>query len=60
VDSDEFVQLSERLLYDAEQAYRLHPSDANQRRVMKAWAAVRKARGEQHEEEAGAKRSHGE
>lgn len=44
MDADEFVQLSERLLYDAERAYRQDPSEANQRRVMKAWAAVRKAR----------------
>jgi hypothetical protein len=44
VDADELVQITERALYDAEQAYRLDPSEANQRRVMRAWAAVRAAR----------------
>jgi hypothetical protein len=38
------VQIAERLLADAEEAYRLDPSDANERRVWKAWSAVRRAR----------------
>ena len=41
---DELVQVAERALADAEEAYRLDPSDANQRQVMSAWAFVRKAR----------------
>jgi hypothetical protein len=40
----ELIQITERQLADAEEAYRVDPSDANQRRVMKAWAAVRQAR----------------
>ena len=47
VDPDhELIQVTERQLADAEEAYRLEPSDANQRRIMKAWSAVRRARGE--------------
>ena len=42
----ELIQVTERQLADAEEAYRLEPSDANQRRIMKAWSAVRRARGE--------------
>jgi hypothetical protein len=42
----ELIQVSERQLADAEEAYHLEPSDANQRRIMKAWSAVRRARGE--------------
>jgi hypothetical protein len=45
MDADDIVQIAERALFDAEQAYRLDPSDANQRRVMRAWSAVQKARG---------------
>ena len=41
---DELIQLTERQLADAEEAYRLDPSDANQRRIMKAWSAVRRIR----------------
>jgi hypothetical protein len=41
---EELIQLVERRLADAEEAYRLDPSDANQRRIMKAWSAVRRAR----------------
>jgi hypothetical protein len=52
VDADELVQMTERALYDAEQAYRLDASEANQRRVMKAWAAVRAARGRQRGDDA--------
>lgn len=47
-EDEELVQLAERQLADAEEAYRLDPSDANQRRIMKAWSAVRRAR-EMHE-----------
>lgn len=43
-EHDELIQIAERALFDAERAYRLDPSDANQRRVMKAWSAVRAAR----------------
>jgi hypothetical protein len=42
----ELIQVTERQLADAEEAYRLEPSDANQRRIMKAWSAVRRVRGE--------------
>lgn len=42
-DAD-LVQVAERALADAEEAYRLDPSDANQRRVMSAWAFVGRAR----------------
>ena len=42
----ELIQATERQLADAEEAYRLEPSGANQRRIMKAWSAVRRARGE--------------
>jgi hypothetical protein len=41
---EELIQLAERRLADAEQEYRLDPSDANQRRIMSAWSAVRRAR----------------
>jgi hypothetical protein len=44
VADDDLVQVAERALADAEQAYRLDPSDANQRRVMSAWSFVRNAR----------------
>ena len=44
VDLDELIQVAERQLADAEEAYRLDPSDANQRRIMKAWSVVRRAR----------------
>jgi hypothetical protein len=45
MDADEeLIQLVERRLADAEEAYRLDPSDANQQRIMKAWSAVRRAR----------------
>jgi hypothetical protein len=42
-DAD-LVQVAERALADAEEAYRLDPSDANQRRVMSAWSFVGRAR----------------
>jgi hypothetical protein len=44
VEVDELVQITERALFEAEEAYRVDPSEANQRRVMKAWSAVRAAR----------------
>jgi hypothetical protein len=44
VAGDDLVQMAERALADAEEAYRLDPSEANQRRVMSAWSFVRKAR----------------
>jgi hypothetical protein len=46
VDAEELIQLAERQLADAESAYRLDPSEANQRKIMRAWSAVRRARGE--------------
>ena len=52
MDAHELVQVTERALYDAEQAYRLDASEANQRRAMKAWAAVRAARGRQSGDDA--------
>lgn len=42
----ELIQVAERQLANAEEAYRLEPSDANRRRIMKAWSAVRRVRGE--------------
>ena len=46
MDADQaLIQIAERQLADAEEAYRADPSDANQRRIWKAWTAVRKARG---------------
>ncbi|HTX11290.1 MAG TPA: hypothetical protein VME22_21900 [Solirubrobacteraceae bacterium] len=50
MDADELVQIAERMLFDAEEAYRLDPSSANQRRVMKAWTAVRRARERQRDD----------
>jgi hypothetical protein len=44
---DELIQIAERQLAEAEQAYRSDPSPANQRRIVKRWVAVREARGEQ-------------
>jgi len=41
---EELIQLMERQLAEVEAAYRLDPSDANQRRIMNAWSAVRRAR----------------
>ncbi|MFL5831543.1 MAG: hypothetical protein ACJ76X_16635 [Solirubrobacteraceae bacterium] len=41
---DDVVQMAERALADAEEAYRVDPSDANQRRVMSAWSFVQRAR----------------
>jgi len=46
VERDDLVQVAERALFDAEQAYRADPSELNQRRVQRAWAEVREARGE--------------
>jgi hypothetical protein len=42
--NEELIQIAERQLADAEEAYRIDPSDANQRRIMKAWSVVRQAR----------------
>ena len=42
---EELIQIVERQLADAEDTYRLDPSDVNQRRIMRAWSAVRRARG---------------
>jgi hypothetical protein len=42
---DELIQITERQLADAEEAYRRDPSEANQRRIMSRWQAVLKARG---------------
>jgi hypothetical protein len=49
VNADELIQITERQLADAEEAYRLDPSEANQRRIMKAWSAVCRAREAQPE-----------
>jgi hypothetical protein len=42
--TEDLIQVAERQLADAEEAYRIDPSDANQRRTMKAWSVVRRAR----------------
>jgi len=42
--ADELVQIAEQQLADAEETDRLDPSDANQRRIVKAWSVVRSAR----------------
>jgi hypothetical protein len=44
---EELIQLAERQLAAAEEAYRVDPSDANRRRIMRAWTAVRRVRGEE-------------
>ena len=45
MDSEhELIQLTERALFDAEQALRVDPTEANRQRVLKAWSAVREAR----------------
>src|SRR5579884_2309084 len=49
-DAEDLVQIAERALADAEEAYRLDPSETNQRRAMKAWASVRAARERAREE----------
>jgi hypothetical protein len=48
---DELIQIAERQLADAEDAYRRDPTEANQRRIMSRWQAVREARGEPAESE---------
>jgi hypothetical protein len=51
----ELIQLTERALADAEQALRVDPTEANRRRVLKAWSAVREAReGRQGDQPSGA------
>jgi hypothetical protein len=42
---DELIQMAERQLAEAEEAYRRDPSTTNQRLIMKRWDAVREARG---------------
>ena len=49
-ENQELIQIAERQLADAEEAYWLDPSDANQRRITKAWSLVRKARDEAQRE----------
>jgi hypothetical protein len=49
----ELIQLTERALADAEQALRVDPTEANRRRVRKAWEAVRRAREDQRPQDAG-------
>jgi hypothetical protein len=44
VAGDELVQIAERALADAEAAYRVDPSEANQRQVQSAWSFVQRAR----------------
>jgi hypothetical protein len=51
VDEDDLVQAAERALFDAEQAYRADPSEARQRRVLRAWSEVRALRGQSVDEE---------
>jgi hypothetical protein len=46
MERDELIQSAERALFEAEQAYRADPSEINQRRIRRAWAEVREARGE--------------
>jgi hypothetical protein len=58
VAGDDLVQMAERALADAEEAYRLDPSEANQRRVMSAWSFVRKARQSAGDEREAASGSH--
>ncbi len=48
---DELIQIAERQLAEAEEAYRTDPSEANQRRIMTRWRAVREARGDRAEDE---------
>jgi hypothetical protein len=43
-DPDELVQVAERALANAEELLRAAATEANQRRVMSAWAFVRRAR----------------
>ena len=43
-DDRELIQLAERMLADAEAAFRLDPTPANERRIQRAWSAVRDAR----------------
>lgn len=45
MSSDDLVQNAERALRDAEAAYRADPSDANRRRIVRAWTEVKEARG---------------
>jgi hypothetical protein len=47
-DADELVQIAERALADAEQLLRQAPTEANQRRVISAWAFVRRSRQAAH------------
>jgi hypothetical protein len=58
VDVDELVQITERALFEAEEAYRVDQSEANQRRVVRAWSAVRAARERRGEQDPEADESH--
>ena len=53
VERDDLVQVAERALLEAERAYSADPSDANQRRVTRAWSEVREARGESTDDDPG-------
>jgi hypothetical protein len=53
MDSEhELIQLTERALADAEEALRADPTEANPRRVLKAWSAVTRAREHQRPQDA--------
>jgi hypothetical protein len=43
-DDQALIQVAERVLADAEEAFRLEPTPENQRRIQRAWSAVRDAR----------------
>src|SRR5437588_7054280 len=43
-DEQALIQIAERALADAEEAFRLDPSPANERKVWRAWSALRRAR----------------
>jgi hypothetical protein len=45
-ENEQLIQIAERQLAEAEEAYRRDPSASNQRLIMKRWEAVRRARGE--------------
>jgi uncharacterized protein YjlB len=47
-DQEALIQIAERQLADAEEAFRRDPSTQNERRIMRAWSAVRSARGGEH------------
>lgn len=43
-DQDALIQIAERQLADAEEAFRRDPSDENERRIWRAWSFVRSVR----------------